>query len=392
MYLAYTDAQRALEEELQEYFRKLIPPEVRARLKGEGAHTDEAATIRRQMGTDGWLGVGWPEEYGGRSLSALEQFIFYDEAQKAGAPLPFIALNTVGPTLMKFGSDQQKRRYLPGILSGELDFAIGYTEPNAGTDLASLQTRAVREGNEYVINGNKVYTSGGDVADYIWLAARTNTEAKKHRGISILIVPTDAPGFSTQPLHTMGGGHTTFSFYEDVHVPVENLVLGENEGWKLITTQLNHERVGLGANSGVSMRLLADVIEWSREAKAASGERIIDIPWVQVSLARAYAMLEAVKLHNWRMAAAVQADKLTAGGASTSKVVGTETAQAVARLLGEVVGQAAYLREGSPDAELAGRVEAAYRGAIVGSFGGGNNEIQREIVAWNELGMPRRGR
>ena len=392
MYVAYSDKQIELQKELHDYFAKLIPPEVRDRIKGEGSHSEEARQIRRQMGADGWLGVGWPKEYGGRSLSALEQFIFYDEAQKAGAPLPFIALNTVGPTLMRFGTDEQRQKYLPGILKGELDFAIGYTEPNAGTDLASLQTRAVREGGEYIINGQKVFTSGGDVADYIWLAARTDPEAKKHRGISIFIVPTDSPGFSTQPLYTMGGGHTTFSFYEDVHVSAENLVLGENEGWKLITTQLNHERVGLAANSGAIMRLVSEVIDWARETKTTTGERVIDQPWVQLSLARAHAVLDAVKLHNWRMAAALQADSLTPGDASASKVLGTEAAQEAARILGEVVGQAGYLTAGSPGAELAGRVEAAYRGAIVGGFGGGSNEVQREIVAWTELGMPRRAR
>jgi 3-oxocholest-4-en-26-oyl-CoA dehydrogenase alpha subunit len=390
MYLSYTDVQIDLQRELREYFAELITPEIRAAMAKEGGHDGPVVSkVRRQMGQDGWLGVGWPTEYGGRAMSALEQFIFFDEANRAKAPLPFIALNTVGPTLMMYGTEEQKRAYLPPILAGEDNWAIGYSEPAAGTDLAALSTRAVRHGDEYVIQGSKVFTSGGDTADYIWLAARTGSTDDRHRGISIFVVPTTSPGFSAVPLHVIGGGHTTFSYYENVRVPAANLVLGENQGWKLITSQLNHERVGLAANAGSWVQVFDDVVAWTREHKTASGERIIDLPWVQLLLGRAYALIEAVKLANWKMAAALNAGSLTAADSSAAKVLGTEAHQETARLMLEIVGPTGYLKPGSPGAALRGRLEQEYRSAVVGTFGGGNNEIQREIIAWTALGMPR---
>ncbi|GAA1267527.1 acyl-CoA dehydrogenase family protein [Pseudonocardia aurantiaca] len=393
MYLSYTDEQLRLQQEIRAYFGELIPPDAEAAMTEEGGHDGPVTRrIRQRMGDDGWLGVGWPKEYGGRSLSALEQFIFFDEANRAKAPLPLIALNTVGPTLMHYGTEEQKRRHLPAILSGREDWAIGYSEPSAGTDLAALTTKAVRDGDNYVIQGSKVFTSGGDTADFIWLAARTGLTEARHRGISVFIVPTSSPGFSAVPLHVVGGGHTTFSYYEDVRVPAENLVLGENQGWTLITSQLNHERVALAANAGRWFRLFDDVLDWSRQTKMGSGERVIDLSWVQLLLGRAHAMIEAVKLANWRMAAALNAGELTASDSSAAKVLGTEAHQEVARLLLEILGQAGYLRSGSPGSVLRGRLENEYRSAIVGTFGGGNNEIQREIIAWTGLGMPRGGR
>lgn len=393
MYLSYTEDQLRLQRELREYFAKLITPEVEAQLEAEGFHNGPVSKkIRRRMGQDGWLGVGWPKEYGGRAMSALEQFIFFDEANRAKAPLPLIALNTVGPTLMRYGTEKQKQRYLPKILSGEEDWAIGYTEPNAGTDLASLTTKAVRDGDYYVIQGSKVFTSGGDQADFIWLAARTGTPESRHKGISVFIVPTNTPGFSTAPLHVVGGGHTTFSYYDNVRVPAENLVLGENQGWKLITSQLNHERVALAANAGRWFQLFDEVVEWCKQTRTTSGERVADLSWVQLLLGRAYALIEAVKLANWKMAAALNSGDLKAADSSAVKVLGTEAHQEVAKLLLEVLGSAGYLKAGSPGAVLRGQLEREYRGAIVGTFGGGNNQIQREIIAWNGLGMPRGNR
>src|SRR5437899_995899 len=212
------------------------------------------------------------QEYGGQGRPATDQFILFDEIQRAVAPLPFVAINTVGPTIMAFGSDEQKAFFLPRILRGELHFAIGYTELEAGTDLASLRTRAVRDGDEYVVNGNKVFTSGANFADYIWLACRTDADAPKHKGISILLVPTSSPGFKATPITTVGGVQTTATFYDDLRVPVGNRVGAENEGWRMITTQLNHERVGLAAIGGLAHRLGDDVPAWTRETESGQGE------------------------------------------------------------------------------------------------------------------------
>src|SRR4051812_20746834 len=306
MFLDYTDEQLALRKELREYFARLLTPDIRAEMGHPGEGNPLFRTIVRRMGADGWLGIGWPVEYGGQGRSILDQFIFFDEVQRANAPFPFVTVNTVGPAIMANGTEEQKRRYLPGILAGEVNFAIGYTEPEAGTDLASLRTRAVLDGDEFVINGNKVFTSGANQADYIWLACRTDPDAPKHKGISIIVVPTSSPGFKTTPIVTVGSVVTQATYYDEVRVPKENLVGDVNAGWRLITNQLNHERVGLAAMAGLTQRLYDDMLAWCRETPSGefdnSGQplRMIDVPWVQLDLAKAHAKIEAMRLLNWR--------------------------------------------------------------------------------------------
>lgn len=264
MYLRMSEKTDKLRQELRRYFDLLLTDEVRAELRAEGAAGGPTRSrVLRQMGSDGWLGIGWPTGFGGQGKGSDAQYVLFDEAYRAGAPLPMVTLTTVAPTLMAKGSEDQKEYFLPRILRGELIFAIGYTEPAAGTDLASLRTRAVRDGDEYVINGNKVFTSGADGADWIWLAARTDPEAPKHKGISLILVPTSSNGFSATPIHTVGGGTTTATYYDNVRVPVTNVVGQENRGWEMITTQLNHERIGLAALSGMCEGMLEDTIEWA---------------------------------------------------------------------------------------------------------------------------------
>jgi alkylation response protein AidB-like acyl-CoA dehydrogenase len=288
---------------------------------------------------------------------------------------------------MALGTPEQKKRILPGILRGEVHFSIGYTEPSAGTDLASLQTRAVRDGNEYLINGQKTFTSAIQYADYVWLAARTDPDAPKHKGLSVFIVPVDSPGFSWVPLPTIAGEITSSTFYEDVRVPAENLVGAENEGWKLITNQLNHERVAICPSSGLA-RSLSDVRRWASAHELRDGRAVINHEWVQIILAKLAAKIEVLKLFNWKVAWA--ADKgLNPADASATKVYGTELALEVYRSLFEVVGQAGYLVQGSPGAVLRGRLEQQARTQTIFTFGGGTNEIQRDIIAMIGLGMPR---
>jgi 3-oxocholest-4-en-26-oyl-CoA dehydrogenase alpha subunit len=392
MFLEYTAEQQALRKELREYFAQLLTPEVRAELGEPGEGSRLFRGLVRQMGTDGWLGIGWPKEYGGQGRPATDQFIFFDEVQRAGAPFPFVTLNTVGPTIMRFGSEEQKAFFLPGILAGEINFAIGYTEPEAGTYLASLRTRAVLDGDEWVINGNKVFTSGANQADYVWLACRTDPDAPKHKGISIIVVPTSSEGFKCTPIVTVGGNVTTATYYDDVRVPKGNVVGDVNTGWQLITTQLNHERVGLAAMGGLAHRLWDEVLAWCRATESGQGGRMIDVPWVQMDLARSHARLEAMKLLNWRMAAALDAGALAAADSSAVKVYGTEALVDVYRTLLGILGAAGYLPPGSPGAALHGDVERAGRAAQINTFGGGVNEVQREIIASAGLGMARRAR
>jgi alkylation response protein AidB-like acyl-CoA dehydrogenase len=388
MHIEYTDEQRALRAELREYFAKLVTPEIRPKLKGLETGPLHKQIIR-QMGADGWLGVGWPKEYGGQGRTAIEQLIWFDEARRAGAPLPFVTLNTVGPCLMAAGSEAQKQKFLRGILKGELHFAIGYSEPDAGTDLASLKTSAVRDGDHYVVNGTKMFTSGADAADYIFLAVRTDPEAKKHKGISVLIVDTKLPGFSCAPIHTVGDGHTNMTYYENVRVPVDMLVGEENAGWKLMTLQLNHERIGLAAFSGLAHKLLEDTIDWARKTSAEDGRPVADKPWVQACLGEAWARLEAMKVMNWQMAWELERGQVNPARASAAKVYSTETLIQVYQRLLEVLGPVGTIKVDSPGAVLRGEVEREWRHCQINTFGGGVNEIQREIIAMMGLGLPR---
>jgi alkylation response protein AidB-like acyl-CoA dehydrogenase len=401
MFLDYTDEQLALRKELREYFAAMLTPEVRRDLGSAGEGSAIFRSLVRTMGGDGLLGLGWPTEYGGQGRGAIDQFILFDEIQRAGAPFPFVTVNTVGPTLMAFGSEEQKQAYLPGIVSGEINFAIGYTEPEAGTDLASLRTRAVLDGDQWVINGNKVFTSGANQADYVWLACRTDPDAPKHKGISMIIVPTSSPGFKTTPIVTVGSVVTQATYYDDVRVPKENVVGDVNAGWRLITNQLNHERVGLAALGALAHRLFEEVVEWCRETPAfadgADGSpgdrtRMIDVPWVQLDLAKAHAKLEAMKLLNWRMAAAVGDGTLTPTDASSAKVFGVETQIEAYRLFLGILGAVGYVAADSPGAVLRGEVERAARAAQINTFGGGVVEVLREIVATTGLQMTRASR
>jgi alkylation response protein AidB-like acyl-CoA dehydrogenase len=389
MHLTYTPEQERLRQELRTYFAGLMTGERRAALRsadGEYGSGQAYREVVRQLGRDGWLALSWPADYGGRGASVMDQLIFTDEAAAAGVPVPFLTINTVGPTIMRFGTVAQRAHYLPRIAAGEVHFSIGYSEPEAGTDLASLRTRAVRDGDSYVINGQKMWTSLIAYADYVWLACRTDPGAPRHKGLSILIVPTDAPGFSWTPVRTVAGTTTSATYYSDVRVPVAALVGEENQGWPLITNQLNHERVALTSAAPVRTAL-REVTEWARATKLASGERVIDAEWVQLNLARVHAKAEFLKLLNWRIAAEAGPGHGPAT-ASATKVFGTEFATEAYRLLMEVLGANAPVRDGSAGALLSGRIERMHRSALILTFGGGTNEVQRDLIAAAALGLP----
>ncbi|MET9350888.1 acyl-CoA dehydrogenase family protein [Streptomyces termitum] len=387
MHLAPTERQLRLRAELRAYFRETMPD-------GPPPSGDGPAQRRllRKIGADGLLGLGWPEEYGGQGRGPDEQFVFFDEAYRAGAPVSMVTLNTVGPTLMRYGTEEQKAALLPGILRGETVFAIGYSEPEAGTDLASLRTRAVRDGDSWVVDGQKVFTSNAQNADWIWLACRTDPGAPPHRGISIVLVPTDAPGFSWTPIETVGGLTTTATYYDGVRVPAGNLVGEENGGWGLITNQLNHERVALAAIGMQAEDFFAAALDRARTPDPATGARRIDEPWVRVRAAEAHARLAATRLLNWRLVGEVGAGRLSPGDASGVKFAGTESAVEVYRICQEIAGDAGTVRAGSPGAVDGGELERMNRAAQINTFGGGVSEVQREIVARARLGMSGRGR
>jgi 3-oxocholest-4-en-26-oyl-CoA dehydrogenase alpha subunit len=388
MRIGYTPEQEELRRELRSYFTKLLTPERAEALASNDGEMGRGNVYREtvaQMGKDGWLTLSWPKEFGGQGRPPMDGLIFNDEAAIANVPVPFLTINSVAPTIMAFGTEEQKKFFLPRIASGDLHFAIGYSEPGAGTDLAALRTTAVRDGDDYVINGQKMWTSLIVYADYVWLAVRT--APAKHRGISMLIVPTSADGFSWTPVHTMAGVDTSATYYQDVRVPTSSLVGEENGGWKLVTNQLNHERVALVSAQPIFVALNG-VREWAQNTKDVHGNRLIDSEWVQLNLARVHAKAEVLKLINWELASAEDAAPSPAD-ASAAKVYGTELATEAYRVLMEVLGTAATLRPNSPGALLRGRVERMHRSCLILTFGGGTNEIQRDIIGMVALGLPR---
>jgi alkylation response protein AidB-like acyl-CoA dehydrogenase len=388
MFLEYTPEQQALRKGCVSA-RAALTPDVRAEL-GEPGEGSPVPDVVRQIGTDGWLGIGWPQEYGSgdrRPTSSSSSTRCSGRGRR-----PVRHAQHVGPTIMRSAATSEV--VLPAwILAGEIN-SPSATRSQAGTDLASLRTRAVLDGDEWVINGNKVFTSGANQADYVWLACRTDADAPKHKGISIIVVPTASAGFKCTPIVTVGGNTTTATYYDDVRAPKGNVVGDVNAGWQLITTQLNHE-LGPRRHGGLAHRLGTRSPTGATTAAGGKGKKkkkMIDVPWVQMDLARAHARLEAMKLLNWRMAAALDAGALKPADSSSVKVYGTETLVDVYRTLLGVLGAAGYLPAGSPGAVLHGDVERAGRAAQINTFGGGVNEVQREIIASAGLGMARRAR
>ena len=384
MFIDLTPEQRQLQAELRQYFSNLISTdEMKAMEKDR--HNDAYRAVIRRMGKDGKLGVGWPKEFGGLGFGPVEQSIFVNEAHRADVPLPAVTLQTVGPVLQQFGTDLQKKKFLPAILAGELHFAIGYSEPEAGTDLASLRTSAVRHGDEYIVNGQKMWTTGGHDADFIWLACRTDPEAVKHKGISILIVDTKDPGFSWTPVILSDGAHhTNATYYNDVRVPADMLVGEENGGWRLITTQLNNERVMLGP-AGRTAGIYDRLHDWASKP-GGDGVTPIDHQDVKRALGEIYSMWRVNELLNWQVAAA--GEDINVADAASTKVFGTESIQYIGRLAEEIVGKYGNPAEAAT-AELLDWLDSQTKRNLVITFGGGVNEVMREMIAASGLKVPR---
>ncbi|UVE94566.1 acyl-CoA dehydrogenase [Dietzia sp. B32] len=388
-FIDLTPEQRALQAELREYFSTLISPEEAADI-ATTRHGDTYAEIIKRMGRDGWLGVGWPTEFGGKGFGHIEQAIFTNEATRADVPLPSVTLQTVGPTLQKYGSEAQKAKFLPGILDGSIHFAIGYSEPDAGTDLAALRTTAKRDEatGDWIINGQKMWTTGGHHADYIWLAARTGTPDSRHRGLTIFIVDTTDPGFSFTPIITCDGAHhVNATYYSDVRVPADMVVGEVDGGWKMLTTQLNHERVML-APSGRPGGYYDELAAWAR-GTGPDGVRHLDRPEVRRGLAEIFAVVRLNELLNWQVSST--GDNPSMGDSAASKVFSTEKIQHVGRIVEELLGR--FGDPTDPDtAALQRWFDMMNKRNVVITFGGGVNEVMRELTCMGGLGMPRTSR
>ncbi|MFI6433313.1 acyl-CoA dehydrogenase family protein [Rhodococcus oryzae] len=382
MFIGLTPEQESLQNEIRSYFESLVSEDDVASLLHD-RHGPVAERIVRQLGEDGWLGVGWPKEFGGRGFGSLEQQIFESEAVRASIPLSSVTLQTVGPTLLRYGTDEQKQRFLPGILRGEIEFAIGYTEPDAGTDLFSLSTTAKKQADgSYVVNGQKTYTTGGHSADYIWLAARTGTVESRHRGLSILIVDTNDPGFSCTPVISLDGAHhTNATYYEDVHVPASMLVGEENKGVKYLISQLNHERVMLSPSGRIAA--VYDLVH-----KWAASEGLLDLDDVRECLGEILAVLKVNNVLNWRVVASAGPDGPSQADASASKVFHTTRVQRVARIAEDIIYAWGDLTD-PYTAQTLKSLDVHSKRNVVITFGGGVNEVMRDMVSEVGLGLPK---
>ena len=342
----------------------------------------------RTMGGDGWIGLSWKKELGGKEVSPIEQYIFVETVMRTGFPFPFLTTESVGPMIAEHGSDWAKEEIATKILKGELFFGIGYSEPNSGTDLASLQTKAIKDTDGYLINGQKMWTSLANVSDYIWLAARTDFEAKNHKGISMFIVPTDDPGFSMTAINTLGDVRTNATFYDNIRVPETHLVGQPNQGWSLITSQLNLERLAL-VNHGPVEELYKNVLKLAATTKINNDQYLTDLSWVKHNFAQVYSGIEALKLICWKQTWIMESGQLNMAEASVAKVYGSEFFIEAYRLLMEIMGELSLLKNDSELSILNAKLERMYRTASILTFGGGTNEVQRDIIAMAGLFMPR---
>lgn len=391
MNIELTAAHRALQQEVRDYMKTVMTPALLEEMKDDDLKEGGGPEFRKQyarMGADGWIGLSWSKELGGKALSHVEQYIFTDEVIRSGFAYPFLTTEAVAPVIAANANDAVCEEVVGGVKRGEVTIAIGYSEPNAGTDLASLRTRAERDGDEWVINGQKMWTSLANFADYVWLAARTDQHAeKKHKGLTMFLVPTNSPGFSCTPVRTLGA-RTNATYYDNVRIPDTYRVGEINSGWKLITSQLNVERLSLFTHGQVDA-LYRGVAEWAAATEAPTGGKIIEQAWVQHNLARVKTGLEALKIMCWKQAWAMDQGPLDMADASTAKVYGSEFFVELYRLLLEVMGLAGSIAAGSAGAVLKGKLEFRWRVGSILTFGGGANEVQRDIIAMAGLWMPR---
>jgi 3-oxocholest-4-en-26-oyl-CoA dehydrogenase alpha subunit len=339
----------------------------------------------RRLGADGWLGVSWPKEYGGQGRTPIEHWLFAEELYNRRLPNGLLTLNAVGPTLMLMGSEEQKAEFLPSILAGELEFAIGYSEPDAGSDLAALRTRAVRDGDEYVISGQKIWTTGASVATHFWLAARTGAPEDRHRGLSLFIAPMNAPGITITPIITQGGERTNAVFLDNLRIPAGHRVGEENQGWSAITAALNFERMFYHNEPRWELRQLAG---WADAAGLLEGNTA-EAHALQERMGEHAVDVEICRLFALRGARMLAEGDVPYAEASANKIWWGELRQRICSTGLDLIGEDGTIATGSEHAPARGHLEHGLRSSPVWRFGGGTNEIQLDIIATRGLGMPR---
>ena len=370
----------------EEAFRK----EVREFIRSELPKVRQGESFTKKLAAKGWLTMSWPKEYGGQEADHMRQLVYNEEMTYHRAPGQTMGTDRVGPTIIIFGTDEQKAEFLPRIVRDELAWCQGFSEPGAGSDLASLQTRAVKDGDYYVVNGQKIWTSMAQRADYMILLASTDPDAPKHRGISYFLLDMKSPGITIQPLIQMTG-QAGFSqvFFDNVRVPAKNMIGEVNRGWYVSTATLDFERSGIGRVIG-GVRLLEEVAEYAKATSARddSAKTLFDVPHIRNELADIAIGFRVGRVLCYRVAWMQARGLVPNYEASMNKLFGTELNQRLARIGINSLGLAGQL-SGGPWAPLAGRIAQNYLQAVSLTIAAGTSEVNRNIIAQRGLGLPR---
>jgi alkylation response protein AidB-like acyl-CoA dehydrogenase len=386
------DEQRAWLAEVRQFLADNVTPALRAEMAEHDLEFrgGELSAFRRKIGERGWFGLNWPQEYGGLGLSAMHQHLLMSEFEYWGVPGPDLTVTSVAPMIMRHGTEQNKAEFLPPIARGEIICAVGYSEPNAGTDLASLRTRAERAGGEWVITGSKIWNSGAQRSTHEWLCVRTDPDAPRHRGISVIMVPIDLPGVEIHPLYAWSGYRTNETFFREVRVPVTNLIGEVNKGWTYITGALDLERGAL-TNPGDLRRALDDLVALAGRPRRDGSVPARD-PAVRRRLTQAEADVEAATLMGYEAASLLDRGRIPTIEVSVEKIFTSELRQRIADLAIDVLGPDGLIAHRGPGAPLDGFFERLYRVSPLMRFGGGSNEVLRDVIAQRGYAMPSYGR
>jgi 3-oxocholest-4-en-26-oyl-CoA dehydrogenase alpha subunit len=386
------DEQRAWLGEVRRFLQDNVTPALRAEMAEHGLELSggELSAFRRKIGQRGWFGLNWPKEYGGLGLSAMHQHLLMSEFEYWGVPGPDLTVTSVAPMIMRHGTEQNRKEFLPPIARGEIVCAVGYSEPNAGTDLASLRTRAVRDGGEWVITGSKIWNSGAQRSTHEWLCVRTDPDAPRHRGISVIMVPIDLPGVEIHPLYAWSGYRTNETFFHEVRVPVTNLIGEVDMGWTYITGALDLERGAL-TNAGDLRRALDDLVALAAHP-VRDGSVPAQDPVVRRRVTQVEADVEVAKLMGYEAASMLDCGRIPTVEVSVEKIFTSELRQRIADLAIDLLGPDGLIAHRSPDAPLDGFFERLYRVSPLMRFGGGTNEVLRDVIAQRGYGMPSYGR
>jgi len=376
---------------VREFIKKEISPSVQDIELETGMYRgafERLKDVRQKLSSRGWIAAAWPKEYGGAGLSVMQQFIMNEEfAENRVPPVGGMGVSMVGPTLITHGNDEQKKEHLSRILSGEVQWCQGFSEPGSGSDLASLQTRAVRDGDDYVINGQKIWTSGAQYAHWMFMMARTDPEAPKHKGISYFLLDMKSPGVEVRPLTNLANQNMFNEvFFQDVRVPAKNLVGELNRGWYVGTTTLDFERSSIGSAVGIRHQL-DQLVRHSKEHEKDGTSRTGYLSSVKTELADRYIEANVARLMSYRVVTMQAKGLIPNHEASMTKLFASELAQRIARTGIKVLGLYGQLYgEGAP---LKGRYESSYLTSLASTIAGGTSEIQRNIIATRGLGLPR---